>query len=199
VFLGVFLFGRLGQASNGIGSGTSEATISSGSSAEGDGGQSSQQETGENDEGGTQQEAPAPTVTLPSGSSEGSKLVLIYNAGGFYAWNPGPTDIIVREFVFEAVDNNDTPTGFVFEGRRWAGIFPRIQVGKCSRLEILNNVQKERPSQCRGYNAIITPEESDLDIFWLPKDNVSQFRVIMGGVEIGRCQIENGQCEVLIP
>lgn len=155
--------------------------------------------SGNNPEAG-QIEGPAPTVTLPGGSgSSEEKLIFMYNGGGFYAFNPGNRDILIREFLFQAVDADGNPTGTFFESRRWAGYYPAIQAGKCNRLEILNDFPKERPGQCNGYNAIMTPEDDDPMIFWLAEDNATQFTVSMAGQEIGRCEIGAGQCEVFLP
>lgn len=150
-------------------------------------------------ENGSEAEAPAPTVTLPGESSGENRLVFIYNAGGFYAWNPGNRDFAVRPLSFEAIDGDGNPAGLFFEARRWAAYYPSIQVGQCDRLEILNDVPKERPPQCQGYNAIMTPEDTDPAVFWLPQENTNQFRVLVGGQEIGRCDMAAGQCEVILP
>jgi predicted Ser/Thr protein kinase len=157
---------------------------------------------GDNNPESNEEEAPAPTVTLPpSGGAETSenRLVFFYNAGGFYAWNPGSRDITVAHLSFQEIDGSGNPTGAFFEARRWAGYFPAIQSGFCDRLEILNDVPRERPTQCNHYNAIMTPEENDPMIFWLAGDNTSQFIVSFGGEEIGRCDIAAGQCEVVLP
>lgn len=166
---------------------------------EGQGGQ--QADTGSNNPGSNEEEAPAPTVTLPGGGSESSenRLVFFYNAGGFYAWNPGTQDITIGHLTFQAIEDNGNPTGSSFEARRWAGYYPAIQSGKCDRLEILNDVPKERPSQCHGYNAIMTPEDSDPMVFWLPRESADLFTVSLNGQEIGRCDIAAGQCEVVLP
>jgi hypothetical protein len=141
----------------------------------------------------------AATVTLPGGGGANNSLVLFYNTAGFYAWNSGNQDINVRQIIFEAIDNTGQPAGFQFEGRRWAGFYPEIQTGKCDRLEIIGASPIERPQQCHSYNALLTPESFDTMIFWLARDNISQFRVLFGGQEVGRCEIAAGQCEVSLP
>lgn len=196
--IAAFVFGRIGGDEPELTAGTQAATAA-GSSVEGQG--SSEQNAGENSQGANEETGPAPTVTLAGGvgSSGESRLILFYNDGGFYAWNPEGTDITIRELVFQAIDTDGNPTGAFFEARRWAGFYPTIQIGKCDRLEILNDVHKERPSQCHGYNAIMTPEKTDPMIFWLGGEGVTQFSVTNGGQEIGRCEVGAGQCEVLIP
>jgi serine/threonine protein kinase len=161
----------------------------------------SNSQEGQNGSNTSAEEAPAPTVTLPGGdsSSTETRLIFFYNNGGFYAWNPGGRDILIRQLAFNSADADGNPTGKRFEARRWAGYYPAIQVGKCDRLEILNDVPKERPGQCQGYNAIMTPEETDPMLFWLPSDNTTQFTVTFDSQEIGRCDITAGQCEVVIP
>jgi serine/threonine protein kinase len=195
LFIGSLLFNRITQ-----GDAQNNPQTGIGSSGEQNQEQLSQQGSSENGQGEeTQVDAPAPTVTLPGDAPVGERLILFYNAGGFYAWNPGNRNITIRSFTFEAVDNDGNSTGLFFDGRRWSGYYPSIQVGKCDRLEILNEVPKERPGQCQGYNAIMTPEEEDSMIFWIPRENINQFRVSKDGQELGLCNIPDGQCEVAIP
>jgi hypothetical protein len=196
--LGSFIFGRLDDNQTGV---TNSNTTGAGSGVISTNGEGN---APQNEDGGSQgsgeEPAPAPTVTLaggPAGSGD-QRLVFFYNNGGFYAWNAGGSDIIVRELAFQALDSSGNPTGLFFDARRWAGFYPLIQVGKCDRLEILNDVPKERPGQCQGYNAIMTPEETDEMIFWLG-GNTTQFIVTFGGQEIGRCEVDAGQCEVVVP
>jgi serine/threonine protein kinase len=197
VLSAAFLVNRFDQ--NNINPGEDSNGTISGLSSEQSETQASPAASGENGSGEDAAEAPAPTVTLPGEDSGENRLVFFYNAGGFYAWNPGNRDFPVRQLSFEAVDSNGNATGLFFEGRRWAGYYPDIQVGQCDRLEILNDVPKERPGQCQGYNAIMTPEDIDPAVFWLPQENVNQFRVLIGGQEVGRCEMAAGQCEVILP
>jgi hypothetical protein len=199
IVLAAFAFGRVGQSRFGLGENGSGPQVTANPENGVDGG--FPQDSAGSGSDSSSGESPAPTVTLPGGGSGSSdnRLVFFYNGGGFYAWNPGGGDIIIRELAFQAVDKDGNPTGSFFEARRWAGYYPAIQVGKCDRLEILNDVPKERPGQCQGYNAIMTPEESDPMVFWLARESVNDFVVTFGGQEIGRCDVSAGQCEVVIP
>ena len=206
ILLATSVVGRIGSNSAEAGDGSNEPFVDSGSS-DGQNGDFTDQATSSE---GTQGGAPAPTVTLDGvlndnptltgaeGASSGNRLIFIYNAGGFYAWNPGNNDIAIQQLTFEAIDNAGNSIGLSFEASRWAGYYAVIQGGHCDRLEILN-VPKEPPGQCQGYNAALTPEKNDTDIFWLAQENVNQFRVSSGGREIARCDITAGQCEVVIP
>jgi serine/threonine protein kinase len=201
ILLVTLIFGRIGENGALFGESANGTAVASNAESGNNGGGSSQQGTNGNNEGSSQEQAPAPTVTLPGGNSGSTenRLIFFYNSGGFYAWNPGGRDITIRQLAFQQVDNGGIPTGSFFEARRWAGYYPAIQVGKCDRLEILNDVPKERPGQCQGYNAIMTPEENDPMVFWLGGENSNQFIVTYGGQEIGRCDSAAGQCEVVIP
>jgi hypothetical protein len=143
---------------------------------------------------------PAPTVTLPAEAEPAhNRLILFYNPAGFYAFNAGSRDIDVRPLSFVAIRDDGEHSEFRFDGVRWAGFFARIQPGKCDRLEIINASPRERPAQCRGYNALLTPEPVDRMNFWLARDGISDFRVTYGEQEVQLCQIAAGQCEVLLP
>jgi serine/threonine protein kinase len=201
VLLLAFILGRIGENSTAFRESSNGTEATSNAEDGNNGGGSSQQSTnGSNVESG-QEEAPAPTVTLPGGGSGSTenRLIFFYNNGGFYAWNPGSNDITIRQLAFQAIDKDGNPTGSFFEARRWAGFYPAIQGGKCNRLEILNDVPKERPGQCQGYNAIMTPEESDPMVFWLGRESSNQFVVTYGGQEIGRCDVATSQCEAVVP
>ncbi|MCI0393899.1 MAG: serine/threonine protein kinase [Chloroflexi bacterium] len=139
---------------------------------------------------------PAPTVTLPAGSSRA--LNLFYNEGSFYVYNPTGEDMDMRAVAFEAVNDNGEPAGFAYDGRRWAGFYRWLEPGKCDALEVLKH-ERLRPEQCRGFNALITPEPGEPNIFWIAREGVSQFRVLWHEQEVGRCEIGAGQCQVTLP
>ena len=199
---------RIVQNNTEAGGGSNETLVDSGS-GNWQNGDFTDQATLSESEQGDHLGALAPTVTLDGvlnnnptipgaeGDSSGNHLIFIYNAGGFYAWNPGNSDIAIQQLTFEAIDNDGNSIGLSFEASRWAGYYSAIQGGHCDRLEILD-VPKEPPGQCQGYNAVLISEKNDTDIFWLAQENISQFRVSNGGREIARCDITAGQCEVVI-
>jgi hypothetical protein len=138
---------------------------------------------------------PAPTATL--GGSRA--LFLFYDPNRFYAWNPTAEDIAIGSLALEAVDGNGQPLPFRFNGGRWAAFFPDLQPGKCNRIEVLFSDATLEPAQCRGYNAILTPQAGENDIFWTGREGAAEFRVLWNDQEVGRCPMESGECEVALP
>jgi hypothetical protein len=146
--------------------------------------------------------APAPTVTLPGAVAAGNRtLHLFYNESSFYAWNPGSEGIAIGQVAFQALDSTGQPAGYDLSGGSWAAFFNELQAGRCNRLEILFADAYLRPSQCRGYNATLTPQDDEQRVFWIPRDGVSQFRVLWNDQEAGRCVIAPGpqECEITLP
>lgn len=153
-------------------------------------------------EAGGGQTSPVPTVTLPGGAAGGNRtLHLFYNETSFYAWNPGSDGLAIGQVAFEALDGNGQPAGYELSGRSWAAFFSELQAGRCNRLEILFATAYLRPSQCRGYNATLTPQDNERRVFWIPRDGVNDFRVLWNNQEAGRCPIAAGpqECEIILP
>jgi hypothetical protein len=67
------------------------------------------------------------------------------------------------------------------------------------RLETTKADNWLRPSQCREYNATITPEQEGDMVFWTQRPSVAQFRVLWQGQEIGRCEVIASECETYLP
>lgn len=138
----------------------------------------------------------APTVLYP----DGYRLVLIYTDIAFYLWNPGDRTLDVRSVDFEAVsDLSGEPTAYRFRGRQWAEIYGEIRPRHCDAIEIMEGGHFNRPADCQGYNATRTPPRASEQIFWLPREGASQFRILWDGQEIARCGVAAGRCEVYIP
>jgi hypothetical protein len=135
------------------------------------------------------------TILYPNGRP----LHLLYDAYSFYAYNPGSEAIAIRSIAFETLDGSGFPLGYRFDGTFWSQFHHSIQEGWCDRIETTRAPALLRPSQCRGYNATVTPQiESDL-VFWIPREGVTLFRVLWENEEIGRCRIDAGACEVFLP
>jgi tRNA A-37 threonylcarbamoyl transferase component Bud32 len=141
------------------------------------------------EEGGEQVAAPPPA----------RRLRLLYTDETFYAANPNNTDIDVRSLDFAALTAGGNPTGYAFTGERWAVYYPFIQPGNCDRLHLVGREMTFVPGECADYNAFMTPEASEEITFWRARDGITQFAVYWDGVEVGRCEIAAGACEVPIP
>jgi tRNA A-37 threonylcarbamoyl transferase component Bud32 len=127
------------------------------------------------------------------------RLRLLYNDETFYAANPNNTDIDIRSVRFTALTADGNPTGYAFTGERWAVYYPFIQPGNCDRLHLVGREMTFVPGECADYNAFITPEAGEEITFWRARDDITQFAVYWDDVEVGRCEIAAGACEVPIP
>lgn len=142
-----------------------------------------------------------PSRTLPAPLTEGHEIQLFYDETSFYLLNADVASISIRLITFEAMDENTgEPTRYLFSGRLWSDFFDELEEGKCVRIETVEGPTWMRPQECADYNATVTPanETSDL-VFWISRSNVSQFRVLWIGQEVGRCQTHLGLCQIFLP
>jgi len=142
--------------------------------------------------------------TEPTGANEqpqtGYRVVLTYSDTGFYIWNPGNQVLKAASFTFEALkDKSGDATKYRFEGAKWSAYYPNILKGRCDAIELQDRAYTNRPSECLGYNATRLVAEKDDEAFWLSHKDVSTFRVLWDGDEVGRCEIAAGMCEVYLP
>ena len=136
-----------------------------------------------------------PTVLYPGGRP----VQLHYDQYSFYMWNGGTDSIRVSSIIFEAIDPSGTPLGYRFEGSRWSAFWHSVEGGKCDAVETNNAPGLLKPSQCRGYNAFVNPDLTDPMVFWIPREGISQFRVLWEGQEVARCEMGGGFCALWLP
>jgi hypothetical protein len=136
-----------------------------------------------------------PTVLYP----EGKALQLLYNASSFYAYNPDGQRLPVEDLSFVALDATGERTNYRFSGLDWTAFYRFIDRGACSRLEIVMAQPFLRPSECRNYNASVNPRTTDSEVFWITRDNVTQFAVLWNREEIARCETAAESCTVYLP
>jgi len=141
------------------------------------------------------QPASAPTVLYPNGR----RLELLYNPASFYVFNASPEQIRISTLLFEALNENDDPVGYSFDGYRWSQFYSFASSNGCVRLEIAKLSNFLRPGKCREYNSTVTPPENDPQQFWIERPDVVQFRVLYEGEEVARCPVPGDYCEVYIP
>ncbi len=134
-----------------------------------------------------------PTAESGVAPVSGRVLRLSWDANNFYAYNPTGESIAIRPIEFTAVGDDRR-----LKGSAWAGYFRDIQPGKCDAVEIIGQ-PNNRPGDCQGFNAIRTPKVDQKEAFFVPRDGVSEFVVTYDGIEIGRCAIAAGGCEVTLP
>jgi serine/threonine protein kinase len=135
------------------------------------------------------------TVKYPAGQ----RMLLLYDASGFYIFNASSNNRSIAQFDFERLGRDDTVLN-TFEGWRWSELFQTLHPNRCMRIEIKKSPLYLRPTQCNDrYLASFSFESAAPEIFWTQNSASSQFRVLWENEEIGRCEIEAGTCEVLIP
>jgi hypothetical protein len=143
---------------------------------------------------------PAPPSFTPQPTIPDGQLVrFFYDQNSFYAYNASPENVPSGLFRFEAVDETGADAGYTLFGTRWSRFYQFIQGGNCAAIEITQSSPWLRPMQCRFYNAILTPQRSNQNNFWLNRDGVVGFRVLYDEVEIGQCPIGSGTCDVYVP
>lgn len=144
----------------------------------------------------TQTPQPTATIRFP----DGRPLEMFYDSNSFYVLNPSASPVRVANISFQAINENGRPLSYRFNGSVWARFYTTIDPGRCGRLEIINATSPLRPPACdSGYSVQSSPARTSSDVFWIARDNVTHFRVLINDTEAGRCEIAAGHCEVLIP
>lgn len=146
----------------------------------------------------TARPSPTPSATpSPTITREGRIVRLLYNDASFYVLNRSERSFSVELLTFEAL-GTDSAADYFFNGRRWSGIFPRLEAQFCNSLTVAGGLWLE-PFQCDGYNAVILISPVSPDLFWREREGISQFRVFWIGEEVARCEIRPGICDVYLP
>ncbi|MCL4869442.1 MAG: protein kinase [Anaerolineae bacterium] len=142
-----------------------------------------------------------PSLTIPAPLTDGHEIQFFYDNRSFYLLNADTSSIDIGVIYFEAIDNQTgLPTEYLFSGRQWSDFFDELEEGKCVGLEIVDAQSWLRPRECGGYNAIVTPPNTDAErVFWLSRANITQFRVLWFGQEVGRCLASAGVCRIFLP
>ena len=146
--------------------------------------------------------SPVPTVevttttepTVPAGVT----LRLFYDETGLYLWNPNDEIVPVGTIAFEALNNQNEPLGFTFQGREWAFFYPRLDPLACNVLERAGFTNGLPPFQCNDYNASIVLFGDDSRIFWTG-NGIYSFRIYWNGKPIEPlCYVVATTCEFTI-
>lgn len=144
------------------------------------------------------------TLPLPVGVGtvkylNGQRMLMFYDASGFYLYNASSNNRSVSQFRFERLDANDGILN-TFGGWEWESLYRTLHPDRCMRLEIRKSPAFLRPAECKDiYLASYTYESNDERIFWLEMPDSELFRVLWEGEEVGRCRVSDGFCEVYIP
>jgi serine/threonine protein kinase len=157
--------------------------------------------------------SPTPTITLTPDLTELARptatttplypnykrMWLYYDQYGFYIYNASDTNRSISQIAFERV-NNDGTFANRFDGVNWESLYPILHREHCMRIEVQNSPAYLNPAICRNYyySTRIVPRDNEW-VFWTPKPDSTQFRVLWMGEEVGRCDIGTGFCEVYVP
>lgn len=138
----------------------------------------------------------APTVKYP----DGNHFTVFYNVSSFYLLNRSTVIRSASGFSFERLNNNGA-TQNLFEGWRWEEYFGDSQPGRCLRIEIWEaETPYLQPLECNNrFLSTLQPADYSPLIFWTPKTDSTQFRVLWMDEEVARCEISAGVCDFYVP
>ncbi|PKN93348.1 MAG: hypothetical protein CVU44_10690 [Chloroflexi bacterium HGW-Chloroflexi-6] len=146
----------------------------------------------------TESATPSSGVATPK-YFNGQRILMFYDATGFYIYNASANNRSISQFKFERLDVNDKVLNS-FGGWEWETIYGILHPGRCMRLEIQKSQVYLRPAECGPrFSASFTYGSEDQRVFWTVNPASEEFRVLWQGEEVGRCQIAAGSCEVYIP
>ncbi len=142
-----------------------------------------------------------PTVKYP----EGNQYSLFYNETSFFMLNRSYGYRSISGFTFQRLDQDGLPAEDIFQGYQWqTQDFDYLPRNFCVNITIYGDQEPPylNPSECRiGLLTTIQPrfDRPGEILFWTPKADSYQFRVIWLEEEVARCDIAAGACEVYIP
>lgn len=142
--------------------------------------------------------SPAPR---PTPLQEGDYHEAYYDETAFYLRNLSGNDRPIAPLAFERVLNNGNFTD-LFEGRRWSEFYSIHEEGLCLVIEIINYEDHLDPRECHNRHVVTrtpTLEEAEEYDFWIKQQGSKEFRVLWNGVEVARCEIDEGFCEIYLP
>lgn len=142
-----------------------------------------------------------PTVKYP----EGNQYSLFYNETSFFMLNRSYGYRSISGFTFQRLDQDGLPAEDIFQGYQWqTQDFDYLPRNFCVNITIYGDQEPPylNPSDCRiGLLTTVQPrfDRPGEILFWTPKADSYQFRVIWLEEEVARCDIAAGACEVYIP
>ncbi len=141
-----------------------------------------------------------PDQALPTTPPDrGNLLILYYDDGAFYLYNRSKQEWPIFPLSIERLDASDAPIDR-FEGRVWGDIYPKLRPGYCMVMRILQAKQELLPVECVGRILVLhQPRKDSGYLFWPAQPGSTHFRVLWNEVEVGRCEIAKGLCEVTLP
>jgi serine/threonine protein kinase len=157
--------------------------------------------------------APTQVSAVPTEAFPNGRLFrLLYDNNTFVVANMSNTNFQTNLMGFEALladgrvatVSNGNPIEAA--GTEWSRFYGALEPGNCISAEITGAGSWLRPSECRFYNAKITPSRTSARQFWLSRETISvtEIRVLYQGQEAARCPLHDGGsnvtvCEVKLP
>jgi len=142
--------------------------------------------------------APPATVKFP----DGNHFTLFYNESSLHLLNRSRAIRSVNGFDFERI-NLQGQTEEKFDGYLWEKNNATILPKYCTAIKVYDSVIPYiDPPDCQGgYVSIVQPKQDEdrTMLFWTPKENSAQFRVLWNKEEVARCEISAGICEFYVP
>lgn len=142
-----------------------------------------------------------PTVKYP----DGNQYSLFYNETSFFMLNRSYGYRSISGFTFQRLDQDGLPAEDIFQGYQWqTQDFDYLPRNFCVNITIYGDQEPPylNPADCRiGLLTTVQPrfDRPGEILFWTPKADSFQFRVIWLEEEVARCDIAAGACEVYIP
>lgn len=142
-----------------------------------------------------------PTILYP----DGNLFTLLYNETSFYMINHSFAHRSISGFTFQRLDADGLPMEDVFQGHLWqSSRYDYLPRNFCVNITIYGDQDPPylNPAECSG--VLIKTVQPRFDqpttlLFWTPKNNSSEFRVIWLDEEVARCSMAAGACDVYIP
>ena len=148
---------------------------------------------------------PSPTGTPTVQFPNGKRFMLFYDDNSLYFLNLSESDIPINWVAFERLDDSGAASDR-FNGSRWGEFYATSTPGWCMALQILDRSPYLAPPDCghsNRYLSLRTPVHNDSTVFWTAQDGSHQFRVLWRedakDIEVARCEISAGTCEVFFP
>jgi hypothetical protein len=144
----------------------------------------------------------APVVTdlspTPNSHLPGHHFQVLYDENSLYLLNDSEISILIAQLDFERLGSDGAILNR-FDGSRWAQFYASSKSGWCMSIEILQSAPL-RPTACaKGSLSTRTPTRDDAMVFWTTVPNSTEFRATWDGVEVARCPVGSGVCEVWLP
>ncbi len=143
-----------------------------------------------------------PTATEPAGEL----LRIRYNLDSLYVWNNTGAGRRVARLGFLGYDASGNSAGSPFDGNTWREIagYDFVDPDRCVQITLVNpRVPPLNPVDCTAatasffYNAVETLSRTDPRRFW-SADGITEFGVFWDGIEVTRCDVTAGLCDVYI-